>query len=322
MIVKKNKSMYIFFHFFLLCTPLLTLTRLHAKSTKIVGLIAARNESPILEQCLKALALYTDAIVYLDDASDDNSIQIVKSLTEECKIQKIISKNSWYRDEPGDRNKLLQAGRELGGTHFIVIDADEIFTANCLQNNFLRNQILNLKAGESMCLVWIQLWRSVNNYRFDNSVWTWSYKPIIFCDDGTCSYSSDFIHTPRIPNLAGHRHSIQGYSHGLLHFQFVNWRNLLIKQAWYRCLEKIRDPQKSSHGINSKYAPSKDEKGLGLKPSPKEWFDNYPFFDPLAFDKPETWREKQILSWFDSYEKKFFADLDIWDVDWGKNETI
>jgi len=288
-----------------------------ATESKIVGLVPARNEAPFIEQCLRALSLYADAIVYLDDASTDNTVEIVQSLAKACNIEKIIVKEKWYRDEPGDRNKLLQAGREIGGTHFIVIDADEMLTANFLEDNFLREQILKLQPGEKIKLNWIQLWRSLDHYRFDGSVWTNNYKDFIFCDDGTACYNSEFIHTGRTPPMKGKVFTYKGYQHGMLHFQFVNWRNLLIKQAWYRCLEKIRLPDKSDTAINQRYAPSKDEKDLGTLPSPSYWFDGYSFFDPTVCNRPEGWREKQMLGWFAEYGEDFFRGLDIWDVKWG-----
>jgi len=303
-------------HFLILA--LCTLTNLQAES-KIVGLLPARNEEPFIEQCLRGLALYTDAIVYLDDASTDNTLAIVENLAEELNIERIIAKETWYRDEPGDRNKLLQAGREIGGTHFIVIDADEMLTANFLENNLLRRKILALKPGEKIRLTWIQLWRSLDRYRYDNSVWTNNYKDFIFCDDGKCSYSSEFIHTPRTPHTNKSIYTIAGYKHGMMHFQFVNWRNLLIKQAWYRCLERIRQPNKSTKAINDRYAPSKNEKGLGTKPSPTNWFEGYDFFDPTVCEQPEGWREQQVLGWFDQYGENYFAGLDIWDIDWDTN---
>jgi len=314
MIYSKKKLLSTFIAFF---TILLVFAPKLFAEAKIVGLVPARNESPIIEQCLRALSLYTDAIVYLDDASTDDTLAIVKSLAQECNIEKIIAKEKWYRDEPGDRNKLLQAGREIGGTHFIVVDADEILTANCLDNNFLRRKILSLKPGERLKLNWIILWRSVNQYRFDNYVWTYNYKDFIFCDDGRCSYNSGFIHTTRTPHLGGRVHTIKGYTYGMLHFQFVNWRNLLVKQSWYRCLERIRQPNKSIAKINQLYAPSKNEKNLGLKSSPAYWLDGYDFFDPTVYDQPEGWKEKQVLEWFELYGRNHFAGLDIWDVNWG-----
>lgn len=285
------------------------------KQHKIIGLLPARNEKHIIAQCIKSLSLFTDAIVYLDDASTDETLQIVESLARECRIERIIRKNKWYRDEPGDRNTLLQAGREIGGTHFIVIDADEILTSNFLINNSLKKIIRALRPGDRLALNWIQLWRSINQYRFDNSVWTWNYKEVIFCDDGKCSYASEFIHTPRVPgNLNGKIYKIEGYKSGLLHFQFVNWNNLLVKQAWYRCLERIMNPQKPIAAINNRYAPSKDEKNLRLAPTPNDWFNGYPFFDPKIYELPQTWNKEQIQDWIKTYGKEYFAGLDIWDI--------
>ncbi len=288
-------------------------------SVKIIGLVPAHNEQNIITQCLQALSLYTDAIVYLDDASDDNSLEIVESLKESCNVVSIIRKTEWYRDEPGDRNKLLAEGRKLGGTHFIVLDADELFTANCLDNQSLRQIITALNPGESLALNWIQLWRSTNYYRFDNSKWTWNYKQIIFADDRNCFYDSAFIHTPRIPkNLKGRVFKLEGYDYGFMHFQFVNWENLLVKQAWYRCLERVRGPKKSCKDINQRYQPSVDEKNIHLEPAPAKWFEGYPFFDAAVFNLPVAWREKQVLEWFEYYGKAYFSALDIWNIDWQK----
>jgi len=292
-------------------------------SKKIVGLVPGRNEAKRIAFCLRALAKFTDGIVYLDDCSDDETVQVVNSLASDCRVEKIIRKTEWYRDEPGDRNALLQAGREIGGTHFIVIDADEAITANCAENDVLRRIIYGLKPGDRMALNWIQLWRSVHNYRFDKSIYTGNYKDVIFCDDGKCYYDSAFIHTPRTPNnLSGIVYKIGGYSHGLLHFQFVNWRELLIKQAWYRCLERIRQQNKSARAINKMYAPTKDETNLGLKPAPPEWFEKYEFFNETTFTTPDRWREAQVLEWFEKYGSDYFADLDIWDIDWGKGLEV
>ena len=311
--------MYRSFYRTLLCCLYVVSALLVTQSNcaKIVALLPARNERPLLEQCIRALAQYADAIVYLDDASTDESCALVESLADECRVEKIIKKKHWKRDEPGDRNLLLQAGRALGGTHFIVLDADELFTANCLGNNFLRSQILALNPGDKLVLNWIALWRSVDRYRFDSSVWSWNYKDFIFCDDGTCSYNSDFIHTSRTPgNLTGSRKTISGYTYGVLHFQFVNWRNLLLKQAWYRCLEHIKNPQKSIPAINNLYAQSKNEDALFCAPSPDYWFSGYSFFNAKAYEQPEQWREKELYEWFKKYGISYFKDLDIWDIDW------
>ncbi|MEX2381469.1 MAG: hypothetical protein WD490_03730, partial [Opitutales bacterium] len=183
-------------------------------------------------------------------------------------------------------------------------------TANCTENGFLRKAILSLKPGEQLKMQWLQLWRSVHNYRDDDSSWSNKYKRIIFCDNGTSQYKSDFIHTSRIPGkLKGRRRQIDGPEYGLLHFQFVNWENLEIKQAWYRHLERIRLPNKPAGEIMKKYAPSEDETGLVVKPSPREWFAGYSFFDETLFGEADEWRRQQMRDWTNAYGSRYFSGL-------------
>lgn len=280
------------------------------RSSKVVGLVPGRNEEARIGFCLRALSVYTDAIVYLDDCSDDTTVQVVESVAEKFGVEKIIRKATWCRDEPGDRNALLAAGRALGGTHFVVIDVDEAFTANCLTGNFLRARIVALKAGEQLALHWIQLWRSVGEFRDDQSVWSNKYKRCIFCDDGKAVYQSDFIHTSRIPKMKGKRFDLKGSNVGLLHFQFVNWSNLELKQRWYRWLERVRQPEKSIEDINQKYAASVDESALGLCDSHSVWFDQYDFFDASVFDLADSWRLSQMEDWRQEFGIEYFEGLD------------
>jgi predicted O-methyltransferase YrrM len=139
----------------------------------------------------------------------------------------------------------------------------------------------------------------------------------VFADDGQCAYTDQQFHLLRVPSdLKGRAYRIEGYDCGVLHFQFVNWRNLVIKQAWYRCLEHIMNPEKPIDEINRLYAPSKDEKGINLLPANPDWFRYYVFFDAETFQESDSWREEQVKSWFRQYGRDYFAGLDIWDIDW------
>jgi predicted O-methyltransferase YrrM len=244
-------------------------------------------------------------------------VDACEALRQESKVVHIVKKRVWYRDEPNDRNRLLNAGRSLGGTHFIVIDADEVFTSNLIQNSTFRNHLLSLVPGDALEVQWIQLWRGTQSYRDDSSVWSNSYKAVAFADNWSSFYSSEFIHTPRIPGgLRGRLRRLPGPMYGLMHFQFVCWTNLLIKQAWYRCLERIRMPNKSPEDINRRYAPSKDEHGIRLVPALREWFSGYANFSHDCYQAPDSWRLEQVRAWFSQYGKEHFQALDIWDVAW------
>jgi len=281
---------------------------LHA-TPKVVGLIAARNEGPIIAQCLKTWALYTDAIVFLDDASDDDTLAQVRALEDECRIERIITKTVWHRDETGDRNKLLQAGREIGGTHFFLFDADEIPSSNCLENNTLRNALLALKPGEKLVLRLIDLWRSVWYYRVDRCPYSYRILDCGFCDDGVCYYDSGFIHASHSPQ---HRSGGEKWMIGdqvILHFAFVNWQDVVVKYAWYQCLERIRLPEKSSDAINESYRSGTNEQGIEYRRINDTWLSGYPFFNPDVFYQGASWRTQQIKQWFEQYGKDYFAGL-------------
>jgi len=319
--------MHIFLRYFLFITCCLGNKLLaddsQLKPKKIVALVPGHNDSRFLPNCFKALALYADAIVYLDDASTDNSVSIAQSLAEECHIEQIIVKEKWVRHASADRNILLNAGRAIGGTHFITLDADEMFTANCLDDQNLRRTVLNLKPGEQLCLAWIQLWRSTDFYRFDDSVWTHNYKAFAFCDDGICQHTNAFLNESRTPNtLNGMRWFIEGYTHGVLQFQFVNFDNLLQKQAWYRCMERVYNKKRSIQSINAEYAPSIDETGLKRLDCPTEWFAGYPFLDYKATATSELWRQNDVMNWFATYGLERFAGLDIWTTEWPFHEYM
>ncbi|MBC7475218.1 MAG: glycosyltransferase, partial [Candidatus Sericytochromatia bacterium] len=295
------------------------------KEIKIVGLVPARNEANNIAQCLKALSLYTDAIVYLDDVSVDNSLEIVESLINECNIEKIIKKTEWFKDEQGDRNKLLQAGREIGGTHFIVIDADEMLTSNFLENNLLRDTLMKLKVGERIRTPWITPWRNINQY----IALSWSVLEFAFCDDGKCSYSSSYNHSPRVPrNLIGHHimigeTDIQGdYTFGLLHFNIIDWNNLMIRSAWSKCLERTKEPEKSITEINATYNNEiYNNKNNLILPMKDNWLE-YDFFDGSVYFLPNKFKKEQVEEWLSAYGREYFSGLDIWDIDWNDNIQI
>lgn len=283
-----------------------------ATAQKIVGLLQVRNESAIIEQCLHALSFYTDAIVLVDDASNDQTVNIVRSVAQAYNVEKIICNetSAWLcRTESDNRQKLLDAGRSIGGTHFIVIDADEMVTANCMKNNFLKNMILRLNPGDRLQMNIIHLWRCFDRYRiyFDEKM-----KYFIFCDDGMCSYQQKFLHVDRVPlNLAGGANlTFDNDKYALIHLGYVHWPNVLARQAWYRCLERVRDPQKSAQEIN-KWYPAHKEKEATTHKIHDDWLTGYDFFNAKLFEYESVWRISQIHGWIEMFGKDYFSDLEM-----------
>ena len=280
---------------------------------KLIGLVPVRNAESMIRPCLRALARLCDEIIVLDDFSDDHTVREVEKLSDKLKIGSILTKKSWYRDEPGDRNRLLKEGRARGGTHFVVIDADEMFTGSWVMDGTLRKLIAQLAKGDRLLMRWIHPWRSLDYVRWDDSIQAQQLKDVIFCDDGIASYQSDFIHTQRSPaGLRGLEVHTDDRDEGLLHFQYVNWRNVLIKQAWYHCLERVRIPKRPIKTINKRYKASCDETGLRLRPTPAKWLQGYEPIHRDIFDVPDAWRLEQMQGWLQEHGVSYFRGLDIW----------
>ena len=312
------------FFVFALFTMLLVSHTIHQSiyaDSKIVGCMQVRNEENCVEQALRLLKLYVDKLIVLNDGSTDATAQILQALLQEGIVDEILTNqiSLWeLGSESDNQQKLLEAVRAHGGTHIVWIDADEIISANCLDNNYLRNFILSLKPGESASLKHQNLWRSPYVYRADNSPYALFWRNAIFCDYPGASFSTSALHGSRYPSPLPGKHYRVPEEYVILHFQFVNWKNLLIKQAWYRCLEHVKKIQ-SVRAINERYRESKNEKGIVVKPIRPEWFAGYQeieLLDVSVYDKPVAWRLEQVRGWFKKYGKKYFKELDIWDVDW------
>jgi hypothetical protein len=285
---------------------------LDAVQKKIVGLMQIRNESAVIEQAVHALSLYTDAIVILDDASHDDTVHICKAIAEQYHIESIMCNetSAWEHGKESDnRQKLLDAGRAIGGTHFIVIDADEMLTANCAKNNFLRKHILRLNPGDRIFMNIMHCWGSLDRYRI---YFNEKMKCFIFCDDGKSFYYPQFLHINRSPlNLAGGANlELTDDRYGLLHFGYLNWDNVLTRQTWYKCLERVRNPAKSAQEINSWYCAYQEKDAATLEVR-AEWFAGYTFFNPALFEQADLWRKDQIKDWIKHHGIEYFKGLDI-----------
>ena len=319
-------------------------TGLLAREVKIVGLVPVRNEEVLIANCLRALVPYTDAIIVLDDVSTDNTLNVVKSLMDECHIARIIEKKEWVRNERADRQVLLDAGRQIGGTHFIIIDADEIFSAECARSNWLRDQISALQPGENLIFSQIHVWGNYHWFRNDSIC---NHRnpfliDLVFADDGICNYfenevvgPSRVIHMGRVPaNLANHKkvyiasHEVE---HSVMHFRFINLEESRTKIIWYMCLELIRkcevDPDNrlahaqsinNFYKIATRHGPLFYESEVSLAQVPDTWYA-YKNFDVKCFEYAASLHSNQkneVIQWVKQYGKDFFKNLDIWRVDW------
>lgn len=315
---------------------------LDAKAAKIVGLAQVKNEQDIIEVFLRAFKSAVDALVVLDDGSTDATVAIVQKLASELSIERIIvnSQCEWVNGtELNNKQRLLDAGRECGGTHFIELDADEILVATAMENNRLRNSILALKPGQIIHLPLINLWKNCDQYRsqFNQNFPDIVHCSCIFCDDEVSNMDaclpnshSGFIHLGRFPAKTSYVPEkqkdvyINDLDCAIMHMPFVNWNNVIIKRVWIMMLEAIRLQEglfnrnkfkfvRTMEDVNSFYITWQPIHGLdetAVSPVKKEW-KAYSFFDESVFVKRNLQpRVIDIRKWVDTYGLDYFRPLE------------
>jgi glycosyltransferase involved in cell wall biosynthesis len=286
---------------------------------KIIALLLARDESAILPTYLSSVKPVVDEIIAINDRSTDNTAQILKDAGVKVLESLEVSSRGW--NEFAARQRLLELGRQNGGTHFVCLDADEALSGNFIKSG--KEKILALKPGQKLFMRWPFLWKS-NNYFVDDKAceFTNLYKDFIFCDRADLNFQSSFLHFGKTPgeNIPQNLVKISEQDGVVLHFAYADFDNAILRQAWYRCMELIRNP-KDYIKINNRYYLPKAGAGFKTLAVPNDWLVGLTL--PKALEPVESsWRLKVILGWFDEYGAEFFEPLEIWNVQELRDEFV
>lgn len=281
---------------------------------KKILIIPVKNEEWILEFTLTCASKFFDHIIIADENSTDDTPNIC------AKFPKVVYfKNEAKKYDEGNRRQiLLDAARQFEGNNFIAhLAADEIFSANLLEEDVFNEMIKNATPGTSFSFQWVQLWRSEKFYRNDKgSVWSDFDRPFAFIDDRKVNFGPGFAHLSIIPeSLVLSAISVPHVK--VLHYQFMDFERMLRKQRWARLLEFGHYTQPvllKSLILNNKYIITKDEHGLKLANVPTNWLDKY----PTCFLRPDVsmWHEATAIEFMKQYGVQNLYWLDIWDYTW------
>jgi len=280
---------------------------------RLVALMPIRNEDWILGLSLRAVLRWADQVAVVLHCCTDGSRQIVEQVAKENPnrvLYKVIDDACDYYPETRVRNTLLAMGRDLGATHFALVDADEVLCGTDLDH--VRNVIAQLQPPACLSVPMRPLWRSLWQVRTDYCVWTQARISLAFAEG---------------PHLVGWQ-SRDGYEwhkrhpydctlvpcdqlDGVMHLQFANWRRLRAKHAWYKMMEALRCPWRSHAEIDAQYNMALDEAGLITEPVPSAWWE--PYSDLLGYvdmGKP-PWHEQQVQQWWSQHGPAVFGGLNL-----------
>jgi hypothetical protein len=288
---------------------------------KVIGLMTARNEDWILGLTLRGVMLIVDEMIVLDHASTDDTARIIREVAREHpgRIHHQRREDPVWR-EATIRQSLLEDGRKLGGTHFWVIDADELLTGNLLPQ--VRSILSSLGAGDCVTLPWFPMWRGLDRCRRDgNKYWCAKRTVYGFRDHPSLRYEPRQkrpvcdIHT-RAPTLPGKKHEfcVNDPHGGVMHFVAAGWSRLVAKAAWYKMIETVRFADVSAAQLNALYDRDLDETDLITVPAEPAWWGPYLGWRRHVHPDRPSWYEWDCQRMWREFGPEKFAGLELWRI--------
>ncbi len=281
---------------------------------KLIGLMLVRNEDWILGASMRAALQWVDELVIMDHASHDGTFDIINQVmtespwkvhyshwrpTEEKELKSIHPGSrtilnatpaaTWkaqvptadeaHWDEMTVRHEMLLLGRRFGGTHFAMIDADEILTANLVDR--ARTDVMRLIPGQVLEYPMLAM-RTLDEYQDDDTDWSKAFLSVAFADAPGLAWKPDvtgyhFHHRcPYGVQQPSVRPIASKFYGGVMHLQFADHRRLVAKHRYYKMLEVTRWPGRETvEAVDKKYSnavqPPKKLTGM-----PPEWWRGIP----------------------------------------------
>jgi glycosyltransferase involved in cell wall biosynthesis len=284
--------------------------------------MATRNEDWVLGLSLRVSLSYCDAVIMTDHGSTDRTAQIVRDAQAEfpnCPIDVRRVENGEWRE--GDfRQEMLERGRRLGATHFVIVDADEVPTGNLLLQ--LRSLALRADPGWYATLPMIAPYHSSTMYRWDGPWGEQSAIPWAFGDSAELNwkFSSAYQLHRRSPfNANDQGLLVSGRERGgLFHLQFINKHRLQSKAAWYKMMETVTYPGKrTAADLNQMYDWTlREESTARIDVMPQAWWAPYAERGWLQFLHPDAraWQFHEARKLAAQHGLERFSGLELYGI--------
>lgn len=281
---------------------------------KLVALTICRNEDWILEFCLRAALTWVDEVVVVDDGSTDRTREILAAVRKDIpnRVHVVYLQHGDHWNEMGVRQVSLDIGRQVGGTHFAIVDADEALTANTAAQ--VRTYFNDLMPGQLLETPMLAM-RTLRRYQDDASVWSGAWLTIGFRDEPSLTWRpavDGYQHHHRPPlGFRPNRHRIQlsKAQGGAFHFQFANRRRLLAKHVLYRMVDHLRWPGRENvKQLNWKYDQALQNPAR-VTQVPDAWYEG--LSPELIHLEGEPWHEREVRRLLLVHGVDAFKGLDL-----------
>ncbi len=215
------------------------------------------------------------------------------------------------------RQEMLDRGRQLGGTHFVIADADEVPTGNLYPT--LRELALSPARGCYVSLPMIATYHAPSVFRWDGPWGENNQIPWAFGDSAKLRWkiASTYQLHRRTPFRAVNQGLIVAgrISGGLFHLQFVSKARLQSKAVWYKMIETLRYPDKRSPGdLNQIYDWTlREDSTMQIFGVPESWWAPYREKGWLRYFAPdaESWQLPEVRKLAAEHGLGIFSGLDL-----------
>lgn len=287
----------------------------------IIALVPFKNEAHLIPLFMESLSTVTDLVIgYDDNSSDDSSTVFLKFGGILLPPDMLPSRKPGSGADVAVRQALLDFGRSCGGTHFLIIDIDEVICG--LDHKVLRDIIANLAPGQYLNLDLLTSWQNFATYITGDDLRRPRTMDFAFGDESSLAYdkSSKFVHFDRLPRSSNaefkRRVRINTPNIFVLHLSYINENIAQLKQSWYRMLERAIFGR-SSNLINDTYHFTKIEPSQITK-LPKNSLPGFLNDGQLVKlqnrNCKDTWHFAEICNLMERYPKYTFVNLDIFHV--------
>lgn len=204
---------------------------------KITAMLAIKNEEKYIGKVLSDLSEYVDSITILDDASTDNTRQIVKEFSKVKKL--IVNDSSLPRHEGRDRNRLFKLAKGIETDWFICMDGDEIFEDKMKENI---QKLCSVKNIDGYFFRIFHMWNGYEFFRYDG-IWKNQLRLKLFRNlENYDLFENKKLHVQTKPiNLPIEMTSFSELR--IKHFGYSDYDDTLRKYHFYEKEDTIKNPE-------------------------------------------------------------------------------
>lgn len=283
---------------------------------KLVALMLIRDEQWAIGASLRMALRWCDGVFVLMDRCTDDTWSIVRQVVNVTQPGRV-----WYeKTAPADvwlemdhRQYSLEMGRKMGGTHFAIVDGDEVLTLNCVDQ--VRGWFEALRPGELLELPRLAM-SDLDHYWDDGSEHAEGGITLGFADRPDLAWKprgvEQYHFHGRPPENSGPiklpigRDKAAG---GVMHLQYANRARLTVKHLWYAVNERVRWPnRKTPAELNAIYGAA-----LAIPKRTREmpaswWGEEKKFID---VNEKESWHLAEVREMVAKHGRGILDGLDL-----------